>query len=77
MDVENIQRISEKEIAEKEQAFGYAAFARNEFESAREHFANAVHLDDDNVTYVLDSVSAYMAMENYKQCIDARSDSSC
>ncbi|KAL6579849.1 hypothetical protein OROMI_007873 [Orobanche minor] len=64
-----ILRRERKAQAQKEKVAGNAAYMKNDFEIAIEHYSKAIELDDEDISFLTNRAAVYLEMEKYDDCI--------
>ncbi|TVU29034.1 hypothetical protein EJB05_20576 [Eragrostis curvula] len=66
---EEKERKERKAAAQKEKEAGNAAYKKKDFETAIQHYTNALELDDEDISYLTNRAAVYIEMGKYDECI--------
>ncbi|XP_043722453.1 hsp70-Hsp90 organizing protein 2-like [Telopea speciosissima] len=58
-----------KAHAQKEKEAGNAAYKKKDFETAIQHYTEAVELDDEDISFLTNRAAVYLEMGKYEECI--------
>lgn len=66
---EEKERKERKAHALKEKELGNAAYKKKDFDTAIAHYSNAIELDDEDISYIMNRAATYLEMGQYEECI--------
>ncbi|KAH1089680.1 hypothetical protein J1N35_016937 [Gossypium stocksii] len=70
MDItEEKEKKEKKEKALKEKETGNAAYKKKDFETAIQHYTEAMEIDDEDISYITNRAAVYLEMGKYEDCI--------
>ncbi|CAH9086216.1 unnamed protein product [Cuscuta europaea] len=58
-----------KAQAQREKEAGNAAYKKKDFETAIQHYSNAIELDDEDISFLTNRAAVYLEMGKYEDCI--------
>ncbi|ONM15446.1 Hsp70-Hsp90 organizing protein [Zea mays] len=66
---EDKEQKERKASAQKEKEAGNAAYKRKDFDTAIQHYTEAMELDDEDISYITNRAAVYLEMGKYDECI--------
>ncbi|XP_047173900.1 hsp70-Hsp90 organizing protein 3-like [Vigna umbellata] len=71
MDLSDEDKSAKQRKAEalKEKEAGNAAYKKKDFDTAIQHYTNALELDDEDISYLTNRAAVYLEMGKYEDCI--------